>query len=110
MEVAFDLLPRMIGRGDDPSTGFGVGDGGGHEACKISDAPLGARREWFGSRRPDDQCTPDAAVDDYRRADGGTQAEGSKALGKLARRADVAIHPGRSALTLDQRSDAVSLQ
>src|SRR5262245_43708595 len=100
----------MIGRSDNPGTGFGVGDGSGHQVGKISDAPFGARREWFGSRRPDDQGTPDAAVDEYRRAYGGTQAERSKALGKLAHSADVAIHPGRSTLSLDQRGDAVSLQ
>src|SRR5262245_55268219 len=110
MEIAFDLLSRMVGRGDDPGTGFGVADGSGHEVGKISDAPFGAGRERFGSRRPDDQRTPGAAIDEYRRAYGGTQAERSKAVGKLAPRAVVAIHPGRSALSLDQRSDAVALQ
>src|SRR4051812_7336811 len=110
MEVTFDLLPRVIGRGDNSSTGFGIGDGRGHEVGKITDATFGVRRKRLGARRPDDQGTPDAAIDQYRRACGGTQPEGSKSLRKRARHADVAVHSGRPALSLDQRRDAVSLQ
>src|SRR5262245_25366280 len=100
----------MIRGRDYPSAGFSVGDGSGYEVGKISDALFGAGRERLGSRRPDDQCTPHAAIDEYRRAYRGPQTERPKTLGKRARRVDVGIHPGRSTVSLDQRSDAVSLQ
>jgi hypothetical protein len=60
VEVAFEALPRVIGRGDDSNARstkfrahFSVGDRSGYEVGKVFDAPFGAIRERFGSRRPD---------------------------------------------------------
>ena len=81
VEVALETLPRVVRRGDDANTRgtefsacFRVGDRGGNKVREVCDAQLGIRLEGFGPCRTDDQRTPDTAVDDDRRAYGGTQA------------------------------------
>jgi hypothetical protein len=71
VEVTFRALSRVIGRSDDSSarsgefsTDFWRWRSQWTRVGKVFDAPFGARRNGSVPRRPDHQCTPDAAIDD----------------------------------------------